>query len=75
MKQSAFSCALTALIGGVTEPALFGITIPLKTPLYGCMIGGLVGGAVLGLKKVVVYSRPVREPSSACPLILEAAAE
>ena len=58
LKQSAFSCALTALIGGVTEPALFGITIPLKTPLYGCMIGGLVGGAVLGLKKVVVYSLP-----------------
>lgn len=58
LKQSAFSCAITALIGGVTEPAIFGITIPLKTPLYGCMIGGIVGGAVLGLKKVVVYTLP-----------------
>lgn len=58
LKQSAYSCAITALIGGVTEPALFGVTIPLKTPLYGCMIGGLVGGAVIGLKKVVVYTLP-----------------
>lgn len=58
LKQSAFSCAITALIGGVTEPALFGVTIPLKTPLYACMIGGVVGGALVGLKKVVVYTLP-----------------
>lgn len=58
LRQSAFSCAITALVGGVTEPALFGVTIPLKTPLYGCMIGGVVGGAILGIKKVVVYTLP-----------------
>lgn len=58
LRQSAFSCAITALVGGVTEPALFGVTIPLKTPLYGCMIGGIVGGAILGIKKVVVYTLP-----------------
>lgn len=58
LKSNAISCAITALVGGVTEPAMFGITIPLKTPLYGAMIGNLVGGAVAGIMGVYLYAFP-----------------
>lgn len=58
VKSTAFSCALTALIGGVTEPALFGITLKYKKPLYAAMIGNLVGGLIIGLTKVVCYVIP-----------------
>ncbi len=57
-KSTAFSSAITALVGGVTEPALYGVTSALKTPLYACMIGGLTGGALIGLLKVCIYTLP-----------------
>ena len=41
----AFSTSFTALMG-VTEPALYGLVVPLRRPLYATMIGGAVGGAV-----------------------------
>lgn len=58
IKSNAFSCVITGFVGGVSEPAIFGVSVPLKTPLYTSMIGGLVGGAVLGLLKVYVYTLP-----------------
>lgn len=58
IKSNALSCVITVFVGGVTEPAVFGVSVPLKTPLYTSMIGGLVGGAVLGLLKVYVYTLP-----------------
>jgi beta-glucoside PTS system EIICBA component len=36
-------------IFGVTEPAIYGITLPLKRPFIISCIGGAVGGAVLGM--------------------------
>ncbi len=56
MKSTAATCAVSVFLGGVTEPALFGVTIPLKTPLYATMIGGFVGGALAGILKVAVYA-------------------
>ena len=58
VKSNALSCAITAIVGGVTEPAMFGITIPLKTPLYAAMIGNLAGGVTAGLAKVYLYAFP-----------------
>ena len=55
-KSIASSCAVTALIGGVTEPAMFGITLKYKTPLYGAMIGSFVGGAYIGFTNVYNYA-------------------
>lgn len=48
-KQLASSSALTAVIG-VTEPALYGVTLKLKKPLIAAMIGGATGGLFCGLK-------------------------
>ena len=32
VKSTAMSCAVTAIVGGVTEPAMFGITFKYKKP-------------------------------------------
>ncbi|MFP7255528.1 beta-glucoside-specific PTS transporter subunit IIABC [Terribacillus goriensis] len=42
-------------IFGVTEPAIYGITLPLKRPFIISCIGGALGGAVLGIFKTTGY--------------------
>lgn len=41
------SAALSACFG-ITEPAMFGVTLPLKKPLVAVCISGAVGGATVG---------------------------
>ncbi|WP_312242607.1 PTS beta-glucoside transporter subunit IIABC [Pantoea sp.] len=46
-KMLAGSAALAGLFG-ITEPAIYGVTLPLRRPFFfGCIAGGL-GGAVIG---------------------------
>lgn len=47
-KQIAASGAITAYMG-ITEPALYGVTLPKKYPLVAAMIGGGLGGLYAGL--------------------------
>jgi PTS system beta-glucosides-specific IIC component len=56
VKSTAFSCSITAIIGGVTEPAMYGINVKYKKPLYAAMLGNLVGAAFGGLMKVYAYA-------------------
>ena len=42
-------------IFGVTEPAIYGITLPRKKPFILSCIGGAIGGAVLGLMSSKMY--------------------
>lgn len=58
IKSTALSCAATAYIAGVTEPAMFGVTLRYKRPLYAAMIGNAVGGIIAGLFKVACYAFP-----------------
>lgn len=51
LKQVAFSSGVTAILG-VTEPALFGVTMKIKRALYVVMIGGAVGGFYAGITGV-----------------------
>lgn len=51
VKELAFSSGFTAVCG-ITEPALFGVNMRFKTPLYASMIGGAIGGLFIGLFKV-----------------------
>lgn len=55
IKQLASSAGITAVCG-ITEPALYGINIRFKTPLYASMIGGGVGGFLMGILNVKNYS-------------------
>lgn len=42
-------------IFGVTEPAIYGVTLPLKKPFIISCIGGGIGGAIIGLTNVKGY--------------------
>ncbi|MCD5003073.1 PTS transporter subunit EIIC [Enterococcus saccharolyticus] len=55
LRQLSSSAGITALFG-VTEPALFGVTMRMKKALYAVIIGGGVGGLYAGLNGVVRYS-------------------
>ena len=55
LKTVATSSGFTALLG-ITEPALYGVNMKLKTPLYSTMIGGAVGGFYVGLMGVRNYA-------------------
>ncbi|MBO0471483.1 PTS glucose transporter subunit IIA [Enterococcus sp. DIV0242_7C1] len=54
LKATAVSAGISALFG-ITEPALYGVTILHKRVLYGVMFGSLIGGATLGLLSVEAY--------------------
>lgn len=55
IKQVAISSGVTAVCG-ITEPALYGVNVRFRTPLYAAMIGGGVGGCFVGLMGVRNYS-------------------
>lgn len=55
-RPNAIACSITAIFGGVTEPAMFGINLKYKTPLYAVICGGFIGGAVAGILKVYMYT-------------------
>lgn len=48
VKQVAGPASITALIGGVTEPAIYGILLKYKKPLIMVCIANAVGGAICG---------------------------
>lgn len=56
LKSTAASSAITAVVGGVTEPALFGVNIRFKTPLYACMAGNFIGAGFAALMKSYAYA-------------------
>lgn len=55
LKSLALSSSATAFLGGITEPALFGVNLKLKKPMYGAMIGGAVAGLVASFLKLKAY--------------------
>lgn len=54
-KQIAFAAGFSALLAGITEPALYGVTLKYKKPLYAAMIGGGLAGLFAGLTSVKAY--------------------
>jgi len=54
-KGTAISASLTALLAGITEPCLYGVTLKLRKPMYACMIGGFSGGLYAGITGVNAY--------------------
>ena len=55
LKQTALTSGLTALLG-VTEPALFSVTLKFKRVLASVMIGGACGGFYAGILGTKCYS-------------------
>lgn len=54
-RQIAFSSSISAFLGGITEPAMYGVTLKLKKPMYACMIGGATAGLFAGIVKLKAY--------------------
>lgn len=47
-KNMAFQASLTAALG-VTEPALFGVNVPLIRPMISACLAGAIGGVIVGI--------------------------
>ena len=56
IRSTGLSCAITAIVAGVTEPAMYGINLKFKKPMIGAMIGSAIAGVFAGLMKVYIYA-------------------
>ena len=54
-KMAQLGFALSGIIGGVTEPEIYGTGFKYMRPLAGMVAGGFVGGALAGIFGVKVY--------------------
>lgn len=55
LKSTAFSAGISALFG-ITEPALYGVTLLNKKALYSVIAGSLVGGAFIGWMAIEAFA-------------------
>ncbi|MGY3767055.1 beta-glucoside-specific PTS transporter subunit IIABC [Vagococcus vulneris] len=53
-KALAISGTLTAIFG-ITEPTVYGVTLPLKKPFIAACIGGAVGGGIIAAGGVKIF--------------------
>lgn len=60
LRSQAISSGIGAILAGVSEPAIYGINLRLKKPMYGVMAGGAVGGCIAGIfgVKAFAYGNP-----------------
>lgn len=56
LKQNAFASGFSALLAGVTEPALYGVSMPLKKPLASVCIASAVTGAIGGFMHLSAFA-------------------
>lgn len=54
-RAECLSLAFGCIVAGVTEPALYGVNLPLKRPMLGIMAGTATGGIVAGLLGATAY--------------------
>lgn len=55
VRATAISAGIPAVLGKVTEPALYGISLKYKIPFICAMVGGFVGGCFAGLVHTRIY--------------------
>lgn len=55
LKTISSTCAINATVAGISEPAIYGVTLRYKTPMIAVVIGNLIGGLVAGLLHVKIY--------------------
>ena len=72
LKSTSLSTAVTAIVAGVTEPAMYAVNFKYKTPLYGAMIGSAVGGLVAGIFKCAIQAFAGASSIIALPLFVSA---
>jgi beta-glucoside PTS system EIICBA component len=55
LRSTAISAGISALFG-ITEPAIYGVTLLHKPVLYSVMIGGAIGGSIIGLFAIEAFA-------------------
>lgn len=56
MKQIASASGFSALLAGITEPGMYGVTIPLKRPMAAACIASGITGAFIGFVKLSAHA-------------------
>lgn len=49
LKSLAAPATLSGFLAGITEPAIYGINLPLKRPFASGVVGGAIGGAIIAV--------------------------
>lgn len=69
LRSLAAPATLSGFLAGITEPAIYGINLPLKRPFAFGIVGGAVGGAIIAMGGV--FSKAFVVPSGlALPALL-----
>ncbi len=55
-KSEGIACGISAIVAGVTEPAMYGINFRFMTPMIGAVLGAGVGGLFCGITAVKGYT-------------------
>lgn len=55
LRSMAIPAGISALLAGVTEPAMYGVTLPLKQPMIAACIASGIGGLIAGLTALKGY--------------------
>ncbi|WP_349922041.1 PTS cellobiose/arbutin/salicin transporter subunit IIBC [Aeromonas veronii] len=56
LRQTAMAAAASAIMAGISEPALYGVALRLKRPLIASLISGFICGAVAGMAGLASHS-------------------
>ncbi|CQD40648.1 PTS cellobiose/arbutin/salicin transporter subunit IIBC [Yersinia mollaretii] len=56
LRQTALAAAASAIVAGISEPALYGVALRLKRPLIASLISGFICGAVAGIGGLASHS-------------------
>lgn len=56
LKEMAIPAGISALLAGVTEPAMYGITLKLKKPMIAACIASGVSGLLIGIVSLKAYA-------------------
>ncbi|WP_375319884.1 PTS cellobiose/arbutin/salicin transporter subunit IIBC [Aliivibrio logei] len=56
LRQTSLAAAASAILAGISEPALYGVAVRLKTPLIASVISGFICGALAGMAGLFSHS-------------------
>ena len=56
LREMAIPAGISALLAGVTEPAMYGITLRLKKPMIAACIASGIGGLITGIVTLKAYA-------------------
>lgn len=56
LRQTSLAASASAILAGISEPALYGVAVRLKTPLIASCITGFICGAIAGMAGLFSHS-------------------